>query len=516
MKRKLLIVVGVALVAATVSTVVFYQLISGSMAGNANHGTEVHAVVTAARDLPRGTRLAPEDLKIITWSGEKPSGAFQQPTDLAGRMVGRDLRQGEPIFDSGLEGAGQADGAGAIPPGMRAVSIHLSEYAGVAKMLENGDRVDVLAADAERRPGNLTARVHTVLQGVVVLDTGKDEEAGAKRGAGPVVTLLVEAKDAALLSLADQAGAIRFTLRNPLDDTTEESTGAGWQDVVSKRLGTGGRERASALPARNISQAEPAAKPKAARAEEAGSELAAVLPELHSRRPEPKTPPQPPAAETNGVLLAITFAGLGDEALAELTAGLDRRYSSSPLILSAFQPGWDVPKRIRALQEAQRLEVFADPSLLALAETESHFERTSDASGGASLNRERGAEPAPCSGRVGMRVSFRPTIGAGQRLRIRVTSEVAVPGRERSVSGGDCEPALVAMREWSGEIELADGQSFWVRGLIDRPGAWDILRRLFPQRPLEHDRNDELTILVTPKLVAAGKAGKPLSAALPR
>jgi Flp pilus assembly protein CpaB len=524
MKRKLLIVVGVALVAATVSTVVFYQLISDSLADSASHKTEEYAVVTAARDLPRGTRLAAEDLKVTSLGGEKPSGAFAQPTELTGRLVDRDLRQGEPIFDSGLIAPGQSGGASAIPPGMRAVSIHLAEYAGVAKLLENGDRVDVLAADAERRPGNLGARVHTVLQGVVVLDTGKDED--PRRAAPPVVTLLVEAKDAELLSLADQAGAIRFALRNPLDsETSEEGRGAGWHDVVSKGPASGGRERAGASTARNISQVKPAAKAQRARAEESG-EMAAVMPELHSRRPDANsatvstatvsTPTVPAAAEANGVLLAITFAGLGDEALAELTAGLDQRYLGSPLILSAFQPGWDVPTRVRALQEAKRLEVFADPSVLAIEQTEAHFERTSDAAGETPLNGERSAPAAGCSERVGVRVSFRPTVGADNRLRIRVTSEVAVPGSDQTATAGDCLTPLVAMRQWSGEIEIADGQSFWVRGLIDRPGAWDFLRRLFPQRRLEYDRNDELAILVTPKLVAADKRGKPLSAALPR
>jgi pilus assembly protein CpaB len=540
MKRKLLIVVGVALVAATVSTVVFYQLISDSLlADGASHKTEEYPVVTAARDLPRGTRLAAEDLKVTSLGGEKPSGAFAQPTELTGRLVDRDLRQGEPIFDSGLIAPGQSGGAGAIPPGMRAVSIHLAEYAGVAKMLENGDRVDVLAADSERRPGNLGARVHTVLQGVAVLDTGKDED--PRRAAPPVVTLLVEAKDAELLSLADQAGAIRFALRNPLDgDTTEEGRGAGWHDVISKRPGPGGRERADSSTVRNISQAKPAAKPQPARSQE-GSELAAVMPDLHSRRPDENTATASTAtastadvntatentatvntgtgqipAEANGVLLAITFAGLGDEALAELTSGLDQRYAGSPLILSAFQPDWDVPTRVRALQQAQRLEVFADPSVLAIERTEAHFERTSDAAGAVSLNGERGAPQAGCSDRVGVRVSFVPTIGADKRLRIRVTSKVAVPDPGQTPTGGDCLTPLVAMRQWSGEIEIADGQSFWVRGLIDRPGAWDFLRRLFPQRRLEYDRNDELAILVTPKLVGADKRGKPLSAAMPR
>jgi hypothetical protein len=382
----------------------------------------------------------------------------------------------------------------------------------VANLLENGDRVDVLAADSERRPGNLNARVHTVLQGVVVLDAGKEEDAKARRGSGPVITLLVEAKDAELLSLADQAGAIRFTLRNPLDNTTEESKGVGWQDVVSKRLGTDG-ERAATAPTRNISRANPPAKPRPARLKETSAELAAALPDLHSRRPGAKAAPRAAAAEANSVLLAITFAGLGDEALAELTAGLDQRYTEAPLILSAFQPDWDVQKRVLALQEKQRLEVFANPSVLAIEQTEAHFERTSDTAPGGNFAGEPGSKPAACSERVRVRVSFLPTIGADKRLRIRVTSEVAVPDSGQTAAAGDCAAPLVALREWSGEIEIADGQTFWVRGLIDRPGAWDFLRRLFPQRPLEHDRNDELAILVTPKLVAADK---PLTAALPR
>ncbi len=521
MKRKLLIVVGVALAAATVSTVVFYKLISGSLAGN-GHPTAEQRVVTAARDLPRGTHLTANDLKVITWSGDKPAGAFEQPKDLTGRLVDRDLREGEPIFDTGVSAPGENDGAGAIPPGMRAVSIHLSEYAGVAKMLENGDKVDVLAADSERRPGNLNTRVHTVLQGVVVLDNGKLEDANARRGVGPIVTLLVAAKDAEILSLADQAGAIRFALRNPLDDTTEESKGADWQDVTGKRTSSS-RER-EINPPRSISRSRPAQRPQPARSADSGSDLAAVMPDLHSRRPEtrlpearlPETKPPPAAdSDSNGVLLAITFAGLGDEALQELTAGLAQRYSGAPVILSAFQPEWNVAQRVRALQQAERLEVFADPNVLAMPATEAHFERASDSNGSTTLNWEHGAKSSDCTGRVGVRVTFVPTVSAGKRLRIRVTSEVAVPGAEPAAAAGDCAAPLVSTREWSGEIELADGQSFWVRGLIDRPGAWDFLRRLFPQRPLEHDRNDELAILVTPTLVA-GARGKPLSAALPR
>jgi hypothetical protein len=71
------------------------------------------------------------------------------------------------------------------------------------------------------------------------------------------------------------------------------------------------------------------------------------------------------------------------------------------------------------------------------------------------------------------------------------------------------------VREWVAEIELKDGQSFWIRGLFDRPGAWDVLRRLFPQRPLELDRNDELAIVVTAKRVAGGGDGGAMASSRP-
>jgi pilus assembly protein CpaB len=515
MKRKLLIVVGVALVAATVSTVVFYQLISGSISGEEARVSQEFPVVTAARDLPRGTRLNPVDLSVTTWAGEKaPEGAYATAAELAGRMVDRDVRQGEPVFESGLAGPGKAVGAGAIPPGMRAVSIHLAEYAGVARLLENGDRVDVLAADSDRRPGNVDARLHTVLQGVQVLDAGKDEEPGTRRsGAAPVVTILIEAKDAETLSLADQAGSIRLSLRNPLDSTTEETAGAGWQDVAGNRPKSGNRGR-SARSATTISQARPAV-PSQANPEAPKDELAAMMPDLHSRLGGPGASGDK-ASEAASVMLSVTFAGLGDEALSELTAGLAERYTVAPMILSAFRPGWDVEKRMQTLVGKSQVEVFASPTLLAIDRSEAQFARNSDASGGKTIASTQTRENAGnCLDRVGMRVTFLPTIGEQNRLRIRVTSEVAVPEPSQTPTPGGCAAPL-AMREWSGEIELADGQSFWVRGLIDRPGAWDFVRRLFPQRPLKYDRNDELAILVTPKLVAAEKTGKPLSAALPR
>jgi Flp pilus assembly protein CpaB len=496
--------------------VVFYQLISGSISGEEARKTQEFSVVTAARNLPRGTRLKAEDLTVTKWSGETaPEGAYATSTDLAGRLVDRDVQQGQPIFESGLTGAG-AVGAGAIPPGMRAVSIHLAEYAGVARLLENGDRVDILAADSDRRPGNIETRLHTVLQGVQVLDNGKDEDPGVRRTSQPVVTVLVEAKDAETLSLADQAGAIRLALRNPLDSTTEESRGARWQDVAGNATGAKRVERVSPRTSRTVSQSgqDISSGPSPEGAPQ--DELAAMMPDLHSRRGDGGAA-QPAPGEAGSVMLSITFAGLGDEALAELTAGLAERYTNAPMILSAFRPGWDVQKRVQTLQENERLEVFADPTLLAIEQTEARFERTSDASSsGADGNLERTGKPGNCPNRVGMRVSFLPTIGKENRLRIRVTSEVAVPGAVKTAAAGGCETPLVAVREWSGEIELADGQSFWVRGLIDRPGAWDFLRRLFPQRPLEHDRNDELAILVTPKLITAQKTGKPLSAAMPR
>ena len=124
MNKKLLIVIGVGLVAATASTYLFYHFLAES-AESRSGGIEIrHSIVVAARDLERGTQLKPSDLAVAPWAGENlPAWAFTEQTALVGEILSYDVRQHEPLMDSRLSMSGRGGAAGRIPQGMRAVSV---------------------------------------------------------------------------------------------------------------------------------------------------------------------------------------------------------------------------------------------------------------------------------------------------------------------------------------------------------------------------------------------------------
>lgn len=243
MNRKLLIVVGIGLLGAAASTYLFYHLLSSNLATKAEGNQEL-SIVASARDLPRGTKLTINDLTVSPWKGQElPAGSFQDPKALVGQTLRRDLRFSEPVSLSAIVSEDAAWLASAIPPGMRGVTVHVNEFAGVTQHLQVGDRVDVLVADAPLSQGNRDLRLRTMLQNVEVLTTGREREGEEQRNPIAAVTLLVEAEQSEKLNLADQSGSIRLALRNPLDETTETTTGGRLSDLMTGRDQAASRDR---------------------------------------------------------------------------------------------------------------------------------------------------------------------------------------------------------------------------------------------------------------------------------
>ncbi len=247
MQKKLLIVIGVGLVAATASTYLFYQFLSDS-AESRTGGVEIrHSIVVAARDLDRGTQLQPSDLTVAPWASENlPAGVFTEQAELVGKILAHDVRQYEPLMDSRLSMGSGGSAAGRVPPGMRAVSVDLVEYAGVNFLLGPGDRVDVMVSNGPPSNGNQKLHIKTVLQNIEVLATGREPVDDGRRSQRPVATLLVHAEDAEALSIADHAGFIRLALRNPLDGEHQITSGGRLSDVTARspaRSRRGGAKR---------------------------------------------------------------------------------------------------------------------------------------------------------------------------------------------------------------------------------------------------------------------------------
>lgn len=204
MKKNFLPLFGIALVAAAAATGVFYALLPQEAASA--HAT----VVVAAREIELGARLRAEDLRLEPWKqGPLPEGALRLASEAAGKVALRPLAAGEPLKAADLAPAG-AGALAAIPPGMRAISLHPVDSQGVIAMLEPGSRVDVQVVNLRGEP-----YARRMLEDVEVLRVQKSD---LQR---PAVTVLAKPEDADRLSLADAQQQIRLLARNPAERAAE-------------------------------------------------------------------------------------------------------------------------------------------------------------------------------------------------------------------------------------------------------------------------------------------------------
>lgn len=186
----------------------------------------VHVAV-AAENLPLGTRLAKEHIKVVGWPAASPiQGGFESAEAIIGRGLVQPVSANEPLTESKL--APMEAGAGlspSIPPGMRALSVRVNDVIGVAGFTVPGARVDVVVVVKDQQ--NSMARV--VVSNLQVLTAGTRYDIEQAKNGEPipssVVTLLVTPDDAEKITLAQSEGAITLVLRNPLDVTPTETNG---------------------------------------------------------------------------------------------------------------------------------------------------------------------------------------------------------------------------------------------------------------------------------------------------
>jgi len=225
-RNRTLIVLAVAVVLASIASFVVYRAISRMPVREVEVAT-VHLAV-AAENLPMGTRISKEHVKVIGWPAANPvQGGFATAEDVLNRGLIQPVYENEPITESKL--APIEAGAGlppSITPGMRALSVRVNEVIGVAGFTVPGTRVDVLVT---LKDGN-NSLTRAVVSNVQVLTAGTryDIEQGKQGNAMPssVVTLLLTPDDAERITLAQSAGAITLALRNPMDTAPTATNGA--------------------------------------------------------------------------------------------------------------------------------------------------------------------------------------------------------------------------------------------------------------------------------------------------
>jgi pilus assembly protein CpaC len=241
----------------------------------------------------------------------------------------------------------------------------------------------------------------------------------------------------------------------------------------------------------------------------------------------------PGGTESQQVMLQVRFAEVNRQALKELGASYSVNRSdwagrattqqfaapdvddtgttfSDLLNLFFFWKSEGVGVVIKALQQRGLFQSLAEPNLIAYNGKEASF-------------LAGGEFPVPYAsgnqGQItiqfkefGIRLNFTPTI-AGDVIRLKVRPEVSTLDFNNGVTlGGFRIPALTTRRAET-EVELRDGQSFAIAGLLDNVSQADsanipflsaipIIGTLFKSKA-ERATRTELMVLITPRLVRA-------------
>jgi pilus assembly protein CpaB len=199
-------------------------------------------VAVAARDLEPGQVLQASDLKIQRLPIQvAPKNGFHSAADAEGRVVATPIFVEQVVTDTLLLVKGAPAGAQAlVPEGMRAVTLEVNEFSGLAGLLAPGCRVDVLATLRDDAANQTVSR--TLVENVKIMAVGQrlslPKEAtkdDPNNTATRSVTLIVKPRDAEALELASSAGRTRLVLRSTADTHAMPSKGMTVADLVGAR-----------------------------------------------------------------------------------------------------------------------------------------------------------------------------------------------------------------------------------------------------------------------------------------
>jgi len=184
---------------------------------------------------------------------------------------------------------------------------------------------------------------------------------------------------------------------------------------------------------------------------------------------------------------------------------------SDLLNIFLFQADVHLGATIRALQERNVLQILAEPNLLAVSGEPASF-------------LAGGELPYPVIGGIagattvtvqfkpfGVKLEFTGTIESDNTIRLKVFPEVSSLDYTNAVTISGFVLPAIATRHAETVVQLRDGQSFGIAGLLDQrttavlskvPGIGDlpILGQLFRSRSI-HSLNSELLVIVTPTIV---------------
>ncbi|HEY3628855.1 MAG TPA: pilus assembly protein N-terminal domain-containing protein [Terracidiphilus sp.] len=190
------------------------------------------------------------------------------------------------------------------------------------------------------------------------------------------------------------------------------------------------------------------------------------------------------------------------------------------LNILAFLPGLGVGATVKALETQGVVQVLSEPNLLATNGKQASF-----LAGGEypyPVVQGTGGQPTVTIEfkEYGVRLNFIPTITPRGSLRLQVAPEVSALDFTNAVQISGFNVPAITTRKVNTEVELSDGQSFVIGGLLDNRETQTlqkipfiseipVLGKFF-QSISKNRTNTELIVIVTPEIVAPLAAGAPL------
>jgi pilus assembly protein CpaC len=176
-----------------------------------------------------------------------------------------------------------------------------------------------------------------------------------------------------------------------------------------------------------------------------------------------------------------------------------------------FRPDLNLGATIQDLETRSVLQILAEPNLLALNGQKANFLAGGEfpfpvVQGGQNI----GAVTIQFRP-FGVKLDFTATVGADHIIRMHIAPEVSTLDFTQAINISGFTVPAISTRRAETEVELRDGQSFGIAGLLDNratvqmskiPGIGDIpiLGNFFRSRSVNRS-NSELMVLVTPRIV---------------
>jgi pilus assembly protein CpaB len=235
-RKKLFLLLG-ALVVAIGTALAARSMFAGASAPQAEAAQtkpQGPKVLVAKRALPVGTIITADAVGYQLWPKEMVQDAYfvdgeADMNQLLGTVVRHPITAGEPVTQGALVYPGDRGFlAAALGPGMRAVTISVSEKTGVGGFVFPGDHVDLmLTQTVNGADGQNLKATETILKNVRVLATDQktqtttDDNGKTEVTAFRTVTLEATPKVAEEIEVAQTIGTLSLSLRSLADNQVD-------------------------------------------------------------------------------------------------------------------------------------------------------------------------------------------------------------------------------------------------------------------------------------------------------